>query len=149
MMCRSKRSTVSTKCPRSRTNVTVVITGHRPLITRNRSKISFECLANTPVFASISAQPFVDSVFVLPASKSHSAMRALGDRYNNGGLAKQLKAERPWLEEVRKLLLDEADKADPVKATRIKQITAWTIAKVLKDIEAAERERAAAEASRA
>ncbi|MBJ7576387.1 hypothetical protein JHC09_00615 [Devosia sp. MC532] len=102
--------------------------------------------ANTPILVSIPPKRFVDSVLALSASNTHSAMRAVGDRYKHGGLAKELKAERPWLEEVRQLLLEEANMAEPVKATRIRQLTAWTIDKVLKDIEAAEREAADAQA---
>lgn len=106
----------------------------------NYSNTGDSLYANTPILAHIPPKRFVDSVLALPASKSHSAMRAVSDRYKNGGLAKELKTERPWLEEVRKLMLDEANKADPVKATRIKQLTAWTIGKALTDIEAAERD---------
>lgn len=113
----------------------------------NYSNTGDSLYANTPILAHIPPKRFVDSVLALPASKSHSAMRAVSDRYKNGGLAKELKTERPWLEEVRKLMLDEANKADPVKATRIKQLTAWTIGKALTDIEAAEREFAEAEGS--
>lgn len=96
--------------------------------------------ADTPILASIPAEQFVKRVLALPASHTHSVMSGVSNRYQHGGLAKDLKAERPWLEEVRRILLDEAAKAEPVKATRIKQLTSWTIGKVLNDIEAAERE---------
>jgi len=94
--------------------------------------------ADTPILSSIPAKRFVERVLALSASQMHSAMGAVSNRYQNGRLAKDLQEERKWLEDVRRLLVAEANKAESVKAIRIQNVVSWTIAKVLDDIESAE-----------
>jgi hypothetical protein len=96
-----------------------------------------------PIFTHVDAKHFVETLLQQSNSAQFEILKALLSRYDGGKLARDLATERPWIMEVRDLLMAEASNADVLRKNRLTDITNWTIGKAIRDVEEAEEQQRA------
>ena len=75
---------------------------------------------NVPILATIEPEQFTNTILALPPEPQRIVFSALKARYERGGLENELSSEGPWLQTVRKLLLQKVENEHPIIAFRIK-----------------------------
>lgn len=78
-----------------------------------------------PVLAKIGVHEFVEAVIGLHPMEQRFALIALEGRYEHGTLDRELKEEKPWIIEVRNVLLARSKNLNPIAKFRIEKLVEW------------------------
>lgn len=88
---------------------------------------------DAPVFSTVPATEFVERLLKIPPKDIREVMSAFKNRYETGGLGRDLQPEKAWAREVRDLLIEKANTLEPVRKFTICNDVGWALTPFVDD----------------